>query len=231
MLTGSSKPLRRLAEVFARKAVDRRRFARRQASPGSAGLSFRSPRCGDRRVRPVTDNLRKDIVWHDYDALVAAHPPADRWGEFPESAAAGLCFTSGTTSRPKGVLYSDRSNFLHTLMVLQGDVHGLSARDVILPIVPMFHANAWGLAFSAPAVGAKLVMPGENLDPAVLAKTIELEVKKSRSVRGENRTGEMDAGGSVQVTMCCRAPTQPRRGEPFPSKLRRSRAKPQPPYA
>jgi fatty-acyl-CoA synthase len=126
-------------------------------------------------VRPVTDNLRKDIVWHDYDALVAAHPPADRWGEFSESAAAGLCFTSGTTSRPKGVLYSHRSNFLHTLMVLQGDVHGLSARDVILPIVPMFHANAWGLAFSAPAVGAKLVMPGENLDPAVLAKTIELE--------------------------------------------------------
>ena len=60
-------------------------------------------------------------------------------------------------------------------MVLQGDVHGLSARDVILPIVPMFHANGWGLAFLAPAVGAKLVMPGENLDPAVLAKTIELE--------------------------------------------------------
>jgi fatty-acyl-CoA synthase len=126
-------------------------------------------------VRPVTDNLRKDIFWHDYDALVAAHPQADRWGEFPESAAAGLCFTSGTTSRPKGVLYSHRSNFLHTLMVLQADVHGLSAREVILPIVPMFHANAWGLPFSAPAVGAKLVMPGENLDPAVLAKTIELE--------------------------------------------------------
>jgi acyl-CoA synthetase (AMP-forming)/AMP-acid ligase II len=131
-------------------------------------------------IRPVTDDLRKDdlrkdIVWHDYDALVAAHSPTDRWGEFPENAAAGLCFTSGTTSRPKGVLYSHRSNFLHTLMVLQADVHGLSARDVILPIVPMFHANAWGLAFSAPAVGAKLVMPGENLDPAVLAKTIELE--------------------------------------------------------
>ena len=60
-------------------------------------------------------------------------------------------------------------------MALQADVHGLSARDVVLPIVPMFHANAWGLPFSAPAVGAKLVMPGANLDPAVLAETIELE--------------------------------------------------------
>src|SRR5262245_10791603 len=88
---------------------------------------------------PVTNDLHKDAVWHDYDALVAAHSPTERWGEFPETAAAGLCFTSGTTS--KGVLYSHRSNFLHTLMVLQTDVHGLSARDVILPIVPMFHAN------------------------------------------------------------------------------------------
>ena len=113
-------------------------------------------------VGSVTNDLHNDTVWHDYDALVAAHPPTERWGEFPEDTAAGLCFTSGTTSRPKGVLYSHRSNFLHTLMALQVDVHGLSARDVILPIVPMFHANAWGLAFSAPAVGANLVMPGEN---------------------------------------------------------------------
>ena len=73
---------------------------------------------------PVTNELHKDTVWHDYDALVAAHPPTERWGEFPENTAAGLCFTSGTTSRPKGVLYSHRSNFLHTLMALQADVHG-----------------------------------------------------------------------------------------------------------
>ena len=124
---------------------------------------------------PVTNYLHEDIVWHNYDALVTAQPPTERWGEFPEDTAAGLCFTSGTTSRPKGVLYSHRSNFLHTLIALQADMQGLSARDVILPIVPMFHANAWGLAFSAPAVGAKLVMPGENLNPAVLAETIELE--------------------------------------------------------
>ena len=123
----------------------------------------------------VTNELHKDTVWHDYDALVAAHLPTARWGEFPEDTAAGLCFTSGTTSQPKGVLYSHRSNFLHTLMALQADVHGVSARDVVLPIVPMFHANAWGLPFSAPAVGAKLVMPGANLDPAVLAEAIELE--------------------------------------------------------
>ena len=124
---------------------------------------------------PVTSGADKDIVWHDYGALVAAHPPTERWGEFPEDTAAGLCFTSGTTSQPKGVLYSHRSNFLHTLMALQTDVHGLAARDVVLPIVPMFHANAWGLAFSAPAVGAKLVMLGENLNSAVVAETIEVE--------------------------------------------------------
>ena len=124
---------------------------------------------------PGLNDLPKDTVWHDYDALAAAHPPTQRWGEFPEEAAAGLCCTSGTTGRPKGVLYSHRSNFLHTLMVLQADGHGLSARDVVLPIVPMFHANAWGLAFSAPAVGAKLVMPGEDLHPASLAEVIELE--------------------------------------------------------
>jgi hypothetical protein len=70
----------------------------------------------------------------------------------------------------EGNRYSHRSNSLHTLMVLQEDLHGLSTRDTVLPIVPMFHANAWGLAFSAPAVGAKLVMPGENLSPAVLAE-------------------------------------------------------------
>ena len=127
-------------------------------------------------VGSVMNGANKDGVWHDYDALVATYPPTERWGEFPENTAAGLCFTSGTTSRPKGVLYSHRSNFLHTLMALQADLHGLSARDVVLPIVPMFHANAWGLAFSAPAVGAKLVMPGAKfLDPAVLLEKIELE--------------------------------------------------------
>ncbi len=66
------------------------------------------------------------------------------WGGFDENTAAGLCYTSGTTGEPKGVLYSHRANFIHTFLTLQADIVGLSARDVVLPVVPMFHANAWG---------------------------------------------------------------------------------------
>jgi fatty-acyl-CoA synthase len=109
-----------------------------------------------------------------YEPLLAAHAPTS-WGGFDEHTAAGLCYTSGTTGDPKGVLYSHRSNFLHTFMTLQADIMGLSQRDVVLPIVPMFHANAWGLAFSAPAVGAKLVMPGARLDGPALHELIESE--------------------------------------------------------
>ena len=85
-----------------------------------------------------------------------------------EEDAAGLCYTSGTTGDPKGVVYSHRSNVLHTLITLQPDVFSLSANDVILPIVPMYHANGWGLTFAATAVGAKLVMPGAAADGASL---------------------------------------------------------------
>jgi len=98
------------------------------------------------------------------EAFVAGQGDDCAWGQFSEETAAGLCYTSGTTGEPKGVLYSHRSNFLHTLITMQPDMIGLSARDVILPAVPMFHANAWALVFSAPYVGAKLVLPGAKLD-------------------------------------------------------------------
>jgi fatty-acyl-CoA synthase len=88
------------------------------------------------------------------------------WKSFDENTAAGMCYTSGTTGNPKGVVYSHRSNVLHTMLSLQPDAIGLSARDTVLPIVPMFHANSWGLAFSAPMAGAALVMPGAKLDGA-----------------------------------------------------------------
>ena len=111
----------------------------------------------------------------DYESLIAGRPTDTAWGGFDEKTACGLCYTSGTTGDPKGVLYSHRSNFIHTLIALQKDVLGLSATDVILPVVPMFHANAWGVAFAAPAVGAKMVMPGARMDGAAIHELLETE--------------------------------------------------------
>ncbi|MFT4251454.1 MAG: long-chain-fatty-acid--CoA ligase, partial [Caulobacter sp.] len=110
-----------------------------------------------------------------YEDLVAEHSADCVWGGFDEGTAAGLCYTSGTTGDPKGVMYSHRSNFLHTFITMQPDVMGLSQRDVILPVVPMFHANAWGVAFSAPATGAKIVMPGARMDGAAIHELLETE--------------------------------------------------------
>jgi fatty-acyl-CoA synthase len=101
-----------------------------------------------------------------YEDFIAGASGTFAWKEVDERAACGLCYTSGTTGNPKGVLYSHRSNLIHALMAAQTDAQGISGRDSILPVVPMFHANAWALAFSAPMVGAKLVLPGPKLDGA-----------------------------------------------------------------
>lgn len=109
--------------------------------------------------------LRNAVAYEDW----LAEADADfAWARLDENSAAGLCYTSGTTGGPKGVLYSHRSNVLHAMACAQPDYMGLSARSVVLPVVPLFHANSWSLAYSAPMTGAKLVMPGARLDGAAL---------------------------------------------------------------
>lgn len=110
-----------------------------------------------------------------YEDLVEQHHADVRWGGFDEQTAAGLCYTSGTTGAPKGVLYSHRSQFIHALCTMTTDVMQISAADTLLPIVPMFHANAWGVVFSAPASGARLVLPGAKLDGPSIHALLETE--------------------------------------------------------
>jgi acyl-CoA synthetase (AMP-forming)/AMP-acid ligase II len=109
------------------------------------------------------------------ETLLDQRGVAVTWGDFDEEAPAGLCYTSGTTGPPKGVLYTHRANYLHTLRVLQADAIALTDRDVVLAAVPMFHANGWGLPFAVPAVGAKLVLPGRQADGASLTALLREE--------------------------------------------------------
>ncbi|MCG6114004.1 MAG: long-chain-fatty-acid--CoA ligase [Mesorhizobium sp.] len=97
------------------------------------------------------------------------------WKTLDEQAACGMCYTSGTTGNPKGVVYSHRSNVLHAMIACMPDAMGISCRDVVMPVVPMFHANAWGLAQSAPMIGAKLVMPGPRMDGEAIYELLDSE--------------------------------------------------------
>ncbi len=99
-----------------------------------------------------------------YEELIAAQSDQYRWPELEERSASSLCYTSGTTGNPKGVLYSHRSTMLHTLMELAPDTFGVSSAESVMLVVPMFHANAWGTPYAAAMVGAKLVLPGPHLD-------------------------------------------------------------------
>src|SRR3546814_280810 len=125
----------------------------------------------DRAHMPVT-KLANVLC---YEEIVEAENGDFEWAKVDENAACGLCYTSGTTGNPKGVLYSHRSNVLHSMAANVGDALGMKSADVMLPVVPMFHANAWGVAFAAPAVGAKLVMPGANMDGASIYELLDKE--------------------------------------------------------
>jgi fatty-acyl-CoA synthase len=112
---------------------------------------------------------------HSYEELLAAATDSFDWPEIGERSAAAMCYTSGTTGLPKGVAYSHRSTYLHSMAVCTANALAVSERDRVMPIVPMFHANAWGLAYAALMSGADLVMPDRFMIPEVIAKLIETE--------------------------------------------------------
>jgi acyl-CoA synthetase (AMP-forming)/AMP-acid ligase II len=126
----------------------------------------------DRAHMPANSSVPDLLCYED---LVEAHSPAFAWPTFDENTASSLCYTSGTTGNPKGALYSHRSTVLHTYASALPDALNCSARDTILPVVPMFHVNAWGLPYAACMVGAKLVLPGPFLDGKSLHELFEAE--------------------------------------------------------
>ena len=112
---------------------------------------------------------------HSYEALIAGHPTEYKWPRFDDNDASSMCYTSGTTGNPKAVLYSHKSTILHAYAAALPDVMCLSARDCVLPVVPMFHVNAWGIPYSACAVGCKLVFPGPALDGKSVYELLDTE--------------------------------------------------------
>jgi len=141
------------------------------------------------KIVPQVETIRKVIVLTDaanmpqttlanaiaYEDWLAGADGDFSWKTLDESAACGMCYTSGTTGNPKGVVYSHRSNVLHAMIACMPDAMGISCRDTVMPVVPMFHANAWGLAQSAPMIGAKLVMPGPRMDGEAIWELLDTE--------------------------------------------------------
>ncbi|MBO0823782.1 MAG: long-chain fatty acid--CoA ligase, partial [Actinobacteria bacterium] len=130
---------------------------------------------GETEFAPPAELIALGRPVHSYEALLAAQPATFDWPDVDERSAAAMCYTSGTTGQPKGVVYSHRSAHLHSMAVCMQGIIGMSDTDRVLPVVPMFHANAWGLPYAAALSGASLVMPDRFLQPEPLVRLIEAE--------------------------------------------------------
>ncbi|HWJ04327.1 MAG TPA: long-chain-fatty-acid--CoA ligase [Steroidobacteraceae bacterium] len=165
-------------EFIINHAEDKLLFVDPTLLPVLASLQGRLP-CVERTVVLTGAATMPDAlvgVLPDYESFIAEQPETFDWPALDERTASSLCYTSGTTGNPKGVLYSHRSTVLHAYAGCMSDTFGVSARDSILAVVPMFHANAWGLPYNAPMVGAKLVFPGPKMgDAATLTKLMNEE--------------------------------------------------------
>jgi len=126
----------------------------------------------DREHMPAETSLPNVVCYED---LLAEGDEGFEWPSFDENTACGMCYTSGTTGNPKGVVYSHRSNVIHAMVQDGGDAMAISSRETILPVVPMFHANAWSLVFSTPMSGAKMVLPGARMDGEAVYELLDSE--------------------------------------------------------
>jgi acyl-CoA synthetase (AMP-forming)/AMP-acid ligase II len=130
---------------------------------------------GETDFAPSAELVELGRPVHSYEALLADQPATFEWPELDERSAAAMCYTSGTTGQPKGVVYSHRSMHLHSMAVCMQGIIGMSDADRVLPVVPMFHANAWGFPYAAVLSGASLIMPDRFLQPEPLVRLIEAE--------------------------------------------------------